>query len=212
MATDPRLKDVNDVKATVNVREDRVIELVDPDAKIIDRDVKSNPDVHADPITGAPHSHPLGVGVGAAVGGGASAVIGAAIGSVVAPGIGTTVGAVTGAIVGAFGGGEAGHDIAASTNPDVEEEYWRQNYKTRPYVSSTDVYDDYAPAYRYGWESRTRMTGRNYDQAERDLEAGWNNFRGGSKLGWEKAKSAAKDAWDRASSPTSWKDEPHKSS
>ena len=69
---------------------------------------------HLDPITGEPHAHPVGVGVGALSAG----VAGAAIGAVVGP-IGVLVGATIGAIV----GGLAGHEAAdkSEVSPTSED-------------------------------------------------------------------------------------------
>jgi hypothetical protein len=159
----------------------------------IDRDRTRNPDANPDPITGAPGSHPIGTGVGAAAGGAA----GAAVGSIV-PGIGTVIGGVVGAIVGATGGGLVGKEVAESINPSAEDAYWRENYKTRPYYSADTSYDDYAPAYRYGWESRSQFADRKYNDVESDLGGGWEKAKANSRLGWEKAKAATRDAWDRA--------------
>src|SRR5215213_10205152 len=103
------------------------------------------PDVNPDPITGEPGAHPVGV----AGGGAGGAVAGAAIGTAV----GGPVGTVVGGAIGAVAGGLAGKGAAESVNPTVEEGYWRENYKKRPYYQSDRDYDHYAPAYRYGWES-----------------------------------------------------------
>lgn len=152
---------------------------------VVEKDHDRNPD----PITGAPGAHPVGVGIGAAGAGAA----GAAIGSVAGP-----VGTAVGAVVGAVAGGLAGKGVAEAVNPTAEEEYWRENYSTRPYVTAGETYtyeDDYAPAYRYGWESRTQHTGRRYDEVESDLERGWERAKGKSRLGWERAKHATRDAW-----------------
>lgn len=159
----------------------------------LDRDRSTNPDANPDPITGAPGSHPIGTGVGAAVGGAA----GAAVGSIF-PGVGTAIGGVIGAILGATGGGVVGKDVAESIDPTTEDEYWRNNYKTRPYYSADTSYEDYAPAYRYGWEARSRIADRKYNDVEKDLGTGWEKVKANSRLGWERAKSATRDAWDRA--------------
>ena len=37
---------------------------------------------------------------------------------------------------------------------DAEDTYWRNEFRTRPYVRSGSSYDEYRDAYRYGWESR----------------------------------------------------------
>ena len=159
----------------------------DRDNAVVDKDRDDN----RDPITGAPGSHPVGVGIGAAGAGAA----GAAIGSVAGP-IGTAVGAVVGAVA----GGLAGKGVAEAVNPTAEESYWRENYTTRPYVTSGESYsydEDYAPAYRYGWESRTQHAGRRYDDVETDLERGWDQAKGKSRLSWDRAKYATRDAWHR---------------
>ena|SRR5687767_487242 len=133
--------------------------------------------------------HPVGTGVGAAGG----AVTGSALGGAV----GGPAGAVIGAAIGAIGGGLAGRSAAAVVNPTAEEAYWREAFLSRPYADETLGYDHYRPAYRYGWESRTRFPDRRWDQVERELETGWRENRGISRLGWTDAKLAARDAWQR---------------
>jgi hypothetical protein len=145
-------------------------------------------DANRDPISGAPGAHPVGVGAGATAG----AAAGAAIGSVAGP-----VGTAVGAAVGGLAGGLAGKGIAESVNPTVEEDYWRTNYQSRPYVQPGSTFDDYGPAYRYGWEGRGKYAERKWDDVEGDMKRNWDASRGNSKLSWEKAKQASRDAWDR---------------
>lgn len=135
-----------------------------------------------------PTSHPLGTGAGAAGGAGVGAVVGGALGP---------AGAAVGAAIGAVAGGLAGRAAAEAVNPTEEDAYWRDNYHRRPYADDTLSYDYYRPAYRYGWESRTRFAGRRWDEVERDLERGWRENRGPSRLGWTDARLAARDAWQR---------------
>jgi hypothetical protein len=153
-------------------------------------------DANPDAITGAPGSHPVGTGIGAAAAGAA----GAAIGSVV-PGVGTAVGGAVGAVVGAVAGGLAGKGVAEAINPTAEEEYWRQNYSNRPYVAPGSTYDEYAPAYRYGYTSATRYPGRSYSEVEPDLQRDWSQSASsaGNKAGmeWDRAKHATRDAYER---------------
>jgi hypothetical protein len=154
-----------------------------------DRDDRTdNPDRNPDPITGAPGAHPIGTGVGAAGAGAA----GAAIGAVAGP-----IGAAVGAVVGAVAGGLAGKGVAEAVNPTEEDNYWRDNYASRPYVQPGTTYDEYSPAYRYGWESQSRYSGKKFEDVETDLSRDWDRAKGRSRLDWEKAKSAARDAWDR---------------
>ena len=149
------------------------------------------PNTNPDPITGAPGSHPVGTGIGAAAGGMAA---GAAAGTVAGP-VGTVVGAVIGAVV----GGYAGKGVAELIDPTAEEAYWQDNYSTRPYVAEGSTFDDYAPAYRYGWTSYDKYRGRPFDEVESDLGREWNIVRGTSKLDWNRAKLATKDSWQRVS-------------
>jgi hypothetical protein len=77
-----------------------------------------------------------------------------------------------------------------------DDNAWRAGFSARPYVTGKDSsYDDYSPAYRYGWESRSRYPGRSFEDVENDLERGWDKAKGKSKLTWERAKLAVRDAW-----------------
>ena len=147
-----------------------------------------NRDENRDPVTGAQGAHPVGVGVGASSGGAA----GAAIGSIAGP-----VGAAVGGAVGAIAGGLAGKGVAESVNPTVEDEYWRENYKSRPYLEQGADYAASRPAYRYGWESYSRYEGRPFEEVEPELGREWESRPAGQSLGWSKARAAARDAWDR---------------
>lgn len=148
-------------------------------------------DSNPDPITGQPGAHPIGTGIGAA---GAGA-IGAAVGGVVAG----PVGAAIGSVVGAVAGGLAGKSAAEKVNPTVEDDYWRTNYSSRPYVDQKERYEDYQPAYQAGYEgySRYGTSGKTYDEIEPDLRRDYETRQGGAGLAWDKAKHAAKDAWHR---------------
>ncbi|HEY9615556.1 MAG TPA: YsnF/AvaK domain-containing protein [Microcoleaceae cyanobacterium] len=148
-------------------------------------------DANPDPITGQPGAHPVGTGIGAAGAG--------VIGTVVGGAIGGPVGAVVGAAIGAVAGGLVGKGAAEQINPTVEEEYWRTNYASRPYVEQGRRYEDYEPAYRTGYEgySRHASSGRTYDEVEPELKRDYEQRHGGAGLAWEKAKHATKDAWNR---------------
>lgn len=136
-------------------------------------------------------AHPVGVGMGAI---GAGAAAGAAGGAIAGP-----IGAVAGATVGAVVGGLAGKAVAEEVNPTVETKYWRENHSSRPYAQAAFGYEEYAPAYRYGWESFGRRggEGQTFESVETDLDHGWNQAKGSSRLGWDKAKEASRDAWNR---------------
>lgn len=156
-----------------------------------DRDTRvRGGDRNPDPITGEAGSHPVGTGVGSAGGAAAGAAIGAAFGP---------IGVLVGGTIGAVAGGAAGHAAGEAIDPTVEDAYWKENYKSRPYVKKDVDYTHYSPAYRYGWESRTKHRDRKWDDSlERDLGSQWNTTRGNSSLEWDDARHATRDAWDRA--------------
>jgi len=149
-------------------------------------------DLNADPITGEPGAHPLGAGAGAVLGG---AVAGAAGGAVGGP-----IGAVAGAVIGGVAGGLAGKATAESIDPTVETTYWRQEYPNREYYSRDVAYEAIEPAYRYGWEGRTKHPNCSYAEASQDLEKNWPSYRGKSNLDWKQAQLATRDAWERVES------------
>lgn len=151
------------------------------------------------PVSTDDKSRPVAKGVGAAVGGVAGGVAGGAAAGAAAGGLTGPVGAAIGAVAGAVVGSMAGKGAAKAVDPVAEDKYWRDNYASRPYVASGTVYDDYAPAYRYGSEAYSRYPGRSFDEVEADLGRDWHTTRGSSSLEWEHAKHATRDAWHRMS-------------
>ncbi|MBI1274668.1 hypothetical protein GC177_01700 [bacterium] len=80
----------------------------------------------------------------------------------------------------------------------AEEAYWRSNYNTRPYATTTTTYTTYEPAYRYGYDVYTTYNGRPIDQiSDEELRAGWMKAHSNTTLTWEQARPAVKDAYDR---------------
>jgi hypothetical protein len=148
-------------------------------------------DSNPDPITGEPGAHPIGVAGGASGG----ALAGAAIGAVGGP-----VGAAVGGAIGAVAGGLAGKAAGEAVNPTEEDRYWRENHASRPYFKNGRTYDDYRPAYAYGWESagRPEYHGRKFEDVENDLSRGWDKARGTTRSEWSEMKAATRDAFDRA--------------
>lgn len=82
-------------------------------------------------------------------------------------------------------------------NPTVEDAYWREHYASRPYVRAGAAYDEYQPAYRFGWGGCSRYGELNWAQAEPQLHEDWRRAGGESRLAWEKASPAVRDAWAR---------------
>ncbi len=157
--------------------------------KYDDKKRTNNPAANPDPITKAPGSHPVGTGVGAAAGGAAT---GAAVGTVAGP-----AGTIAGAAVGAVVGGLIGKGVAESINPTVEDTYWRENH-SRQYYAGDTAYDDYAAAYRTGYEGYGEygFTGKSFDQSEAELRRRYESNK--PRIGWDRARFASRAAWDRS--------------
>jgi hypothetical protein len=79
-----------------------------------------------------------------------------------------------------------------------EDNWWRNNFSSRPYAAGRD-YEDFRPAYQYGFESGQHHLGRKWDEVESDLKSGWEKFEGrrGAGSTWENMKQAVRDAWHR---------------
>lgn len=78
-----------------------------------------------------------------------------------------------------------------------DDDYYRQHWNSN-LASSGGTYDEYAPAYRYGSEARSKYQGREWDDVESDLRSDWDT-RSGSSGGstWEKTKAAVRHGWDK---------------
>jgi uncharacterized protein (TIGR02271 family) len=150
-----------------------------------DKSRDSNPDL----ITGEPGSHPIGVGLGAAGAGAAGAAIGTAVGGP----IGTVVGGILGAVAGGYGGKAVGEVV----DPTGEDNYWRESHSRQPYADKTLKFEDYAPAYRTGYEgySAHAAAKQTFEAAEPDLRKTYEAS--GAKVPWHKAKEATRAAWTR---------------
>lgn len=130
--------------------------------------------------------HSIGAGAGA-VGG---AVAGAAVGSVAGP-----AGSVVGAIAGGVAGAKAGDAIAEAMHPAEYLEHFERNFRTMPYYSTGRGWSDYAPAYRYGYDTCRRYRGQRFEEVEDRLARDWPNARAGSRLLWAEARDAVRDGW-----------------
>lgn len=130
--------------------------------------------------------HSVGAGTGA-VGG---AIAGAAIGSVAGP-IGTVVGAVAGAV----GGAKAGDAIAEAVNPTEYNRHFEGQYREAPYYSAGREWNDYEPAYKYGYDTYGQYRGQRFEDVENDLERNWDATKANSRLAWTEARGAVRDGW-----------------
>lgn len=130
--------------------------------------------------------HSIGEGTGAVAG----AVTGAAVGSAAGP-VGTVVGAVVGGAVGA----KAGGGIAEAVNPTEYSKHFESTYRTAPYYTAGRDWNDYQPAYKYGYDTYSQYRGQRFDDVEPQLERDWNATKAQSRLGWAEAKGAVRDGW-----------------
>jgi hypothetical protein len=137
---------------------------------------------NADPITNAAGSHPIETGIGAALAGAAS---GMAMGTVAGP-----VAAAVGVAVGAVAGGYAGKGIGEMIDPTTDDNWLRDNFKSRPYVAKGDRYEDFHPAYRYGALAEAKYGDAGIDLMDAQLQCDWEASK-------ENTKGAVKDAYDR---------------
>jgi hypothetical protein len=82
---------------------------------------------------------------------------------------------------------------------ETEDNYWFENFASRPYSLGADFYDRFRPAYRYGFESAQHHVGRTWEEAEEDLRTGWDRYepRRENTSAWEEIKEAVRDAWER---------------
>jgi hypothetical protein len=79
-----------------------------------------------------------------------------------------------------------------------EDNWWRNNFGSRPYATGRS-YEDFRPAYQYGFESGQHHLGRTWDEVESDLKSGWEKFEGrrGAGSTWDSVKQAVREAWHR---------------
>jgi len=99
--------------------------------------------------------------------------------------------------------GAAAEKTAADTmaappvNPNAEHEFWRSEFKKRPYYTTGTPYEQYGPAYQYGIVSYAKYRGKTFNEVEPQLGRDWESRRGQSQLSWNHSKDAAFDAWQR---------------
>lgn len=82
---------------------------------------------------------------------------------------------------------------------DATDRFYAKHHATSGAAERDSKFDydkDYRPAYRYGTHARTRYAGRDWDDGlESDLERGWEQAKGSSRMAWSQARTTVKDAW-----------------
>lgn len=91
------------------------------------------------------------------------------------------------------------HSAGQNFDPTAEDRFWRGAHTREPYYRKDFSYDDYAPAYRTGYEAAARYRGQNrrFDDLDSALRSEYESTKGKSRLAWDDAKDAARAAWDR---------------
>jgi len=130
--------------------------------------------------------HSVGAGTGAVTG----AIAGAAVGSAGGP-VGSVVGAVVGGVIGA----KAGDSIAEAVNPTEYTTHFQREYKNVPTYTAGREWNDYEPAYKYGYDTYGEYRGKAFDTVEGDLQRKWGETRYAARLPWDEAKHAVRDGW-----------------
>lgn len=99
----------------------------------------------------------------------------------------------------------AGRRARRSLDAAAEDRYWREQYRHEPYYDTALGYEDYAPAYRLGYQAHERYPGEDFARIEERLRFEYEGT-SGPRLGWERAKSAARAAWQRTAQAATARD------
>ncbi len=96
-------------------------------------------------------------------------------------------------------GAYSGRGVAEAVNPTAEDAYWRENHTSQEWANEGSTYDEYAPAYRTGYEGVMKYAGRDCEQVETDLALDYQKHDPNTALPWDRARPAVKAAWQRVS-------------
>ncbi len=80
---------------------------------------------------------------------------------------------------------------------NVDQQWWRDNFRERPYVAADSVFESYEPGYQFGYLAANRYRGRSWNDVEPKLRSDFDNFEGRGQSTWENMQDAIHDAWDR---------------
>jgi hypothetical protein len=75
-------------------------------------------------------------------------------------------------------GGSSDSDTSVTMFDEEEDQYWSENYGTRPYASEDRDYQRVRPAYQYGASAFQQHGGRRFEELdENTLRSGWESHR-----------------------------------
>jgi hypothetical protein len=83
--------------------------------------------------------------------------------------------------------------------PTENETYWREQHPRQPYAKGESSYDDYAAAYRTGYEGFHKYPGKAYEEIEGELALDYERNKAGAALPWDHARHAVHAAWAKVS-------------
>lgn len=78
-----------------------------------------------------------------------------------------------------------------------EEAYWREHHAGQSYADQNRSFEDYAAAYRMGYDAAVKHRGKNFEDIEDDVALDYAKAHPGDALPWDHARPAVKAAWDR---------------
>jgi hypothetical protein len=80
-----------------------------------------------------------------------------------------------------------------------EDIYWREQHPKQTYAKRELSYDEYAAAYRTGYEGFHKYPGKAYEEIEDELALDYERNKAGSALPWDHARHAVHAAWAKVS-------------
>jgi len=80
---------------------------------------------------------------------------------------------------------------------DLDQSWWRENFRDRPYVTADRLFEFYEPGYQFGYLAANRYRGQKFSDVESDLRSDFENFEFRGDSTWESVKDAVRDAWDK---------------
>jgi len=86
---------------------------------------------------------------------------------------------------------------AISGDWNLDQQWWRENFRDRPYVSADRTFEYYEPGYVFGYQAANGYRGRNFNDVEPNLRADFDRFEGRGQSTWENMKDSVRDAWDK---------------
>ena len=79
---------------------------------------------------------------------------------------------------------------------NLDQQWWRDTFINRPYVTADQRFEDYEPGYRFAYETLPRYRGKKFIDIEPKLRSDFDVFEGRGQSTWDNMKDAVRDAWD----------------